>query len=71
MNEDWIDEVLHVLVWPILFIIGAAILSGLGSFIFQHEYRSGILYLLGAGVAYLILQVIERYFNLKEVKKHE
>jgi positive regulator of sigma E activity len=73
-QEDFIDEMLHVIVWPLLLIIAAGVLSGIGSFIFQHEFRNGILYLLGAGVAYILVQGINRYFDLKEhtrKKAHE
>ena len=70
-QEDWIDELLHVIVFPLVFIIGVLILSGIGSFIFQHEYRNGVLYLLSAGIAYLLYKGIDRYFDLKEGKKDE
>jgi hypothetical protein len=67
-HDDWIDEMLGVIVFPLAFIMAALVLSGIGAMIFQHGYRFGIICLLGAGVCYVLMQGIIRYKDLKENK---
>ncbi len=69
-HDDWVDELLRVLIIPLIFGVGVLVISGVGNMIFQHSYRTGILCLLGALVAWIMYKGIDRYFDLKE-GKHE
>lgn len=70
--EHQLDELVLVVLEIIIFPLyaGAFLLpiAGAGSMIFQHEYRVGIIYLLGAIVSYSLSVAISGYFDFKKHK---
>ncbi len=68
-TDGFVDGVLEILLFPMHFFAIALPFAGIGSLI-SGEYRSGVLYLLGAIISYCIGRGIAKYFDYKKGFRH-